>query len=204
MMGNWLSSHKSLKIYSERNSCLYLTATSTNPKKNRTTKMMALLMGTYYGFFLPQIINMNIEYDLLLKIYISTSLYVIYFLNALANPIIYAWFSPDFNRAFREILRLKPKNNKLLRNECGTVSTYLKPCSNITGQQKENTSAEQKTSNLKVVNHDLSSMNRATWTRQNFTVFRRSTCRTKNSFDRNHTDWREPGFQFKSISIIAI
>ena len=119
------------------------TATSTNPKKNRTTKMMALLMGTYYGFFLPQIINMQFEYDLLLKIYISHSLYVIYFLNALANPIIYAWFSPDFNRAFRELLRLKPKNNKMLRNGCETMSTYLKPSGNIAGQQKDSTSAEQ-------------------------------------------------------------
>ena len=95
--------------------------------------MMALLMGTYYGFFLPQIINMHIEYDLLLKIYISQSLYVIYFLNALANPVIYAWVSPDFNRAFREILRLKSKNNKMLRKGCETISTYLKPCTNNTG-----------------------------------------------------------------------
>ena len=126
------------------------TATSTNPKKNRTTKMIALLMGTYYGFFLPQIINMQIEYDLLLKIYISQSLYVIYFLNALANPIIYAWFSPDFNRAFREILRLKPKNNKMLRNGCETMSTYLKPCGNITGQPKDSTVTEQQRSNINV------------------------------------------------------
>ena len=150
--------------------------------------MMTLLMGTYYGFFLPQIINMNIEYDLLLKIYISQSLHVIYFLNALTNPLIYAWFSPDFNRAFREILRLNPKNNKLLRNECGTVSTYLKPCSNMKGQQKENTSPKQTKPNMKVVNHDLIRVNRATWRRQNFTVFYPS--RTKDSFDCNHIDWR--------------
>ena len=86
--------------------------------------MLALLMGSYYGFFLPQMINIQIEYDFLLKTYISHSLYVIYFLNALANPIIYAWMSPEFNMAFREILGFKSQNKVNIRN--GRVLAYIK------------------------------------------------------------------------------
>ena len=49
--------------------------------------MAALLMGTYYSFYLPQIINVQINYEFLLKAYISTVLYVSYFLYMVVNPI---------------------------------------------------------------------------------------------------------------------
>ena len=101
---------------------------------------MALLMGTYYGFFLPQVINIRLEYDFLLKVYISQSLYVIYFLNAIFNPIIYAWFSPDFNSAFREILGLKPKNKN--QGQSVTLSSYVKSSGRIKGKQNENTNTK--------------------------------------------------------------
>ena len=75
--------------------------------KNRTTKMMAILMGTYYGFFLPQVINENIEYDPTIKLYFSQILYMMFFWNAIVNPVVYAWMSRDFRAAFRAILRLR-------------------------------------------------------------------------------------------------
>ena len=80
--------------------------------KNKTTKMMAILMGTYYGFFLPEVINTYLDYDQITKKYVSTILFVMFFLNAIANPLIYAWMSPDFNRAFRNLLRMKAKTKK--------------------------------------------------------------------------------------------
>ena len=80
--------------------------------KNKTTKMMAILMGTYYGFFLPQIINTYLDYDQITKEYISIIFFLLFFLNAIVNALIYAWMSPDFNRAFRNLLRIKAKNGQ--------------------------------------------------------------------------------------------
>ena len=77
--------------------------------KNKTTKMMAILMGTYYGFFLPQIISTYLEYDQITKEYISIIFFLLFFLNAIVNPVIYTWMSPDFNRAFRNLLHIKAK-----------------------------------------------------------------------------------------------
>ena len=96
-------------------------ASSKNKNKNKTTKMMAILMGTYYGFFLPQIINTYIEYDPIAKIYSSHLLYVIFFLNAVINPIVYGWMSPDFNLAFRTILHIKIDDKKFSRTANGSV-----------------------------------------------------------------------------------
>ena len=64
-------------------------------------------MGTYYGLFLPEIINNYINYDPFIKLYVGIFLRRFFFLNAIINPIIYAWMCPDFNLAFRTILRLK-------------------------------------------------------------------------------------------------
>ena len=90
------------------------------------TKMVALLMGTYYSFYLPQIINLQINYDFLLKGYISTVLCICYFLNPVVNPIIYAWFSPDFNSAFREILKIKVGNRNNICTVTGSTNVQSK------------------------------------------------------------------------------
>ena len=90
--------------------CHYTSGATTSPRNNKnhkTTKMMAILMGTYYGLYLPRLISINIPYDPLIKTHIDTILTTILFLNALINAIIYAWMSPDFNLAFRTILRFK-------------------------------------------------------------------------------------------------
>ena len=72
---------------------------------SKTTKMMTILMGTYYGFFLPTIVNSFLQYDVTVKDYVSPFLVVIFFLNAIVNPVIYAWMNKDFNEAFKKILR---------------------------------------------------------------------------------------------------
>ena len=86
--------------------------------------MMAILMGTYYGFFLPQIINTYIDYDPVTKIYSSNLLFVFFFMNAIINPLVYGWMSPDFNLAFRSILGLKIDDKKFARTSTGSV--YIK------------------------------------------------------------------------------
>ena len=85
---------------------------------------MAILMGTYYGFFLPQIINTYMDYDPLAKIYSSSLLFVFFFMNAIINPLVYGWMSPDFNLAFRSILGLKIDDKKFSRTSTGSV--YIK------------------------------------------------------------------------------
>ena len=72
--------------------------------------MMAILMGTYYGFFLPQIINQNIQYDVVVKQYVSPVMHLTFFWNAIVNPIVYAWMSTDFRNAFKSMLGLKSKS----------------------------------------------------------------------------------------------
>ena len=81
-------------------------------------------MGTYYGFFLPQIINFYVEYNFIIKQYTSASLYLIFFLNPIVNPIIYAWMSPDFKTAFKTILRLN-------KSECRKPNTTMTNLTNV-------------------------------------------------------------------------
>ena len=66
-------------------------------------------MGTYYGFFLPTIVNSFLQYDVTVKDYVSPFLVVIFFLNAIVNPVIYAWMNKDFNEAFKKILRIRTR-----------------------------------------------------------------------------------------------
>ena len=66
-------------------------------------------MGTYYGFFLPTIVNSFLQYDVTVKAYISPFLVAIFFLNAIVNPVIYAWMNKDLNEAFKKILRIRTR-----------------------------------------------------------------------------------------------
>ena len=51
--------------------------------------MMTILMGTYYGLFLPEIINNYINYDTLIKLDVESFLLRLFYLNTIINPIIY-------------------------------------------------------------------------------------------------------------------
>ena len=85
---------------------------------------MAIIMGTYYGFFGPGFINYLIDYDLNIKRYLILIFESIFYLNALLNPIIYAWMNKDFNQAFRKILRIKSAANGNSRLVIGTRSDF--------------------------------------------------------------------------------
>ena len=78
-------------------------------RSSRTTKMMAILMGTYYGFFSPAILNYHISYNPTVKIYVTFLVDALFYINAIVNPIIYAWMNKDFNEAFRKILHMKSR-----------------------------------------------------------------------------------------------
>ena len=79
-------------------------------------------MGTYYGFFTPQIVNTYINYDPLIKLYVQNFLFTLFFFNAIVNPLIYGWMSPDFNRAIRTILGMKSADKKLCRTAAYPMS----------------------------------------------------------------------------------
>ena len=81
-------------------------------------------MGTYYGFFGPGFINYLIDYDPNIKRYIILIFESIFYLNALLNPVIYAWMNKDFNQAFRKILRIKSAANDNSRFVIGTRTDF--------------------------------------------------------------------------------
>ena len=119
-MANYLSGNINL---TDNNSNYISGTTAANNKKNKTTKMMMILMGTYYAFFLPLVINSNIMYDPLLKLYVQKFLVIIFYFNAMVNPSIYGWMSPDFNLAFRTILRIKCSDRNSSRAASGSGNT---------------------------------------------------------------------------------
>ena len=86
---------------------------------------MAIVMGTYYGVFVPQIVNVQLNYDPVVKYYVDTILYLLFFCNGIVNPIVYGWLSPDFNAAYRAIFGLKPKQRNISQSTV-TSSIYTK------------------------------------------------------------------------------
>ena len=85
---------------------------------------MLIIMGTYYGFFGPGFINYLIDYDPNIKRYLILIFESVFYLNALLNPIIYAWMNKDFNQAFRTILRIKSTATGNSRFVIGTRSDF--------------------------------------------------------------------------------
>ena len=74
---------------------------------SKTTKMMAILMGTYYGFFLPTILHTFLQYDVKVKTLVTPFIDATFYFNAILNPIIYAWMNKNFNDAFRKLLHIR-------------------------------------------------------------------------------------------------
>ena len=68
-------------------------------------------MGTYYGFYIPAFVEFIVDYDQNIKRYLSDILGVIFYFNALLNPVIYAWMNKDFRNVFGKILRIKSTAN---------------------------------------------------------------------------------------------
>ena len=71
--------------------------------------MMAILMGTYYGFYLPSIVDQYVAYKESIKVYVYPFFIIVFQMNAIVNPFIYAWMNKDFNDAFRKMLRIKSR-----------------------------------------------------------------------------------------------
>ena len=70
---------------------------------------MALVIVIYYVLYLPALIESSIQYDVTVKFYVSKVVLVLFFTNALINPIIYSRQSIEFNAAYRKILKIKKK-----------------------------------------------------------------------------------------------
>ena len=87
----------------------FISCLGSNIKKttSKTTKMMAIITGTYYGLYLPSIVNYLVNYDLRVKRYLFLFINALFYCNAILNPIMYAWMNKDFRNAFRKILRIR-------------------------------------------------------------------------------------------------
>ena len=86
--------------------------------------MMAIIIGTYYGFFGPAIVMYLVDYDHNVKRYVLLFVNAFFYLNAVLNPIIYAWMNRDFGNALRKILRMQKiasHNSKDINTETSNV-----------------------------------------------------------------------------------
>ena len=95
----------------------------------QVTKMMALVIVTYYALYLPVLVESHIGYDVTVKFYINKVVHLLFFTNALINPFIYCGLSMEFNAAYRKILRINrivrlrfKRRNKII--EVGRPSVY--------------------------------------------------------------------------------
>ena len=83
---------------------------SVSNKSGKTTRMMAIIIGTYYALYLPSIVNYLVDYDRNVERYVFHIITLLYYFNAVLNPVIYAWMNRDFRDAFRKILKLMNKS----------------------------------------------------------------------------------------------
>ena len=86
---------------------------TTNRQQKRIAKMMILVLGTYFMSYIPEIIVASLKSvytDSLLLLVLEKVTVLIMWSNSWINPIIYAWNSTEFNRAFRKLLCLKVTN----------------------------------------------------------------------------------------------
>ena len=89
---------------------LFSIGSSVSNKSGKTTRMMAIIIGTYYALYLPSIVNYLVDYDRNFERYVFHIITLLYYFKAVLNPIIYAWMNRDFRNAFRKILRMKNKS----------------------------------------------------------------------------------------------
>ena len=54
--------------------------------------MMAIVFITYYGLYLPSGVDSFLVYDVTIKHYVYRVTNMLFFMNALLNPIIYRYF----------------------------------------------------------------------------------------------------------------
>ncbi len=66
-----------------------------------------------------------ISYDPSIKDCVGSVLYVIFFSNAIINPLVYGWMSKDFNMAYRKLLHLQKKSDLVDRSISKTASTFV-------------------------------------------------------------------------------
>ena len=96
--------------------------------------MMAIIMGSYYGFYLPAFLNFLLNNDPNIKPYLEQISGTIFYFNAIANPIIYAWMNKHFNVAFRKILQIKSSTNtdaQFVARTPAAVSTFSTHSANL-------------------------------------------------------------------------
>ena len=76
---------------------------------------MGIVFLTYYGLYLPSGVDSLLTYDLAIKHYVYRITNMLFFANALLNPLIYSGQSKDFNLAFRKTLGINRKHSEQLQ-----------------------------------------------------------------------------------------
>ncbi len=80
--------------------CVVDKKKSSQAQMNR---MMVALMLTYYALFTPSIIESFISYNPETKIYVQNAFFMLFYTNGIVDFILYAWMSPELNKAFRKM-----------------------------------------------------------------------------------------------------
>ena len=78
-------------------------------KGNKVTKMLSIVLGLYFVFYLPSIAfgavdDKNSSFFLALMKYLS---YLLWYCAMCVNPFTYAWKSKEFRKAFWHLLKIK-------------------------------------------------------------------------------------------------
>ena len=75
-------------------------------KGTKITKMLSIVLGLYFVLYLPSILfgSFGQENDSDVLIVVKYVSFILFFTAMCVNPVIYAWKSKDFKRAFSQIL----------------------------------------------------------------------------------------------------
>ena len=84
-----------------------ITSTTAEQRQRKITRVMALVMGTYYLLYLPAFVESQIAYDEYVKEHVEYAVFYLWFSNAMANPLIYYSTNKDFHVAFKCLLKRK-------------------------------------------------------------------------------------------------
>ena len=93
-----------------------LPSTSNSIENKKTTKiprlktrMFVLVLGSYFGFYLPAVLVIALQFMAGASYFeiVSYFSWLLFYCNNFINPLIYVWYSKDFRMAFHKLLFCK-------------------------------------------------------------------------------------------------
>ncbi len=99
--------------------------TTQQRQQRRILQMMGTVVGIYLALYIPgTLVNLLPQRAAIWYLSAKYLSWIMFYCNAVVNPIIYVYKSPDFLRAFRKLLGLKP----LLEGTTSTCSQTTSSC----------------------------------------------------------------------------